>query len=327
MVKKILKKGTDGLKKQAAKVTKAAKAAKIGGKPRPEHHISMKLGKGWHKRNFLAEVIIPSMFSPREEVTSATSLPELKEGEVGITWIGHASFLIQTPEHSVLIDPNWAKWLKVVKRLKEPGLGIHELPAIDLVLVSHAHFDHLDKKSLKAVASNQPIVVPENVGNLVHGLGFNRVHELQRWESMELGSLKITLTPAQHWGARVLHDKHRGFGGFLIEYEGRTIYHCGDSAWFEGFTEIGQRSKIDIALLPIGAYDAPTGRDVHMNPEEALRAFQALGAGLMIPMHYGTFRLGFEPLNEPPDRLLSHARTLGLDEKIRLLKDGEPVVF
>jgi L-ascorbate metabolism protein UlaG (beta-lactamase superfamily) len=267
------------------------------------------------------------MFSPREEITSRPSLPDLKAGQVGITWIGHASFLIQTPEHAVLIDPNWAKWLKVIKRLKDPGLAIHELPAIDLVLVSHAHFDHLDKRSLKAVASDQPIVVPENVGNLVHGLGFNRVHELQRWESMELGSLKITLTPAQHWGARVLHDRHRGFGGFLIEYEGRTIYHCGDSAWFEGFSEIGQRSAIDIALLPIGAYDAPTGRDVHMNPEEALRAFQALGAGLMIPMHYGTFRLGFEPLEEPPDRLLGHARSLGLDEKIRILREGEPAVF
>jgi len=328
MVKKLLKKGSEEIRKHAAKVSKeVTKAAKVVRKPRPEHHVSMKLGEGWHRRNFLTEVIIPSLFSPREEALPRPGLPELSGNQIGITWIGHASFLIQTPEHSVLIDPNWAKWLKVIKRLKQPGLKIHELPAIDLVLVSHAHFDHLDKKSLRAVASDQPIVVPEHVGNLVHGLGFNRVHELRRWESMELGSLKITLTPAQHWGARVLHDKHRGFGGFLLEYAGRTIYHCGDSAWFEGFSEIGNHAPIDIALLPIGAYDAPTGRDVHMNPEEALRAFQALGAGLMIPMHYGTFRLGFEPLNEPPDWLLGHARSLGLDEKIRFLKEGETSVF
>jgi L-ascorbate metabolism protein UlaG (beta-lactamase superfamily) len=287
----------------------------------------MKLGEGWHRRNFLTEVIIPSMFSPREGVSSGGKLPQLSSGQIGITWIGHASFLIQTEEHAVLIDPNWARWMKVVKRLREPGLAIHELPAIDLVLVSHAHFDHLDKRSLRAVASDQPIVVPEHVGGLVHGLGFNRVHELKRWESMELGSLRITLTPAQHWGARVLHDKHRGFGGFLIEYMGRTLYHCGDSAWFEGFREIGERSSIDIALLPIGAYDAPTGRDVHMNPEEALRAFQDLKAGLMIPMHYGTFRLGFEPLMEPPDRLLSHARNLGIDHRIRILREGESLVI
>jgi len=315
MVKKLLKQGADGIRRRVA------------GKPRPEHHVSMKLGEGWHRRNFLTEVIIPSMFSRREGSGCSPKLPGLATGEIGITWIGHASFLIQTPEHSILIDPNWAKWLKVIKRLKEPGLEIHELPAIDLVLVSHAHFDHLDKRSLRAVASNQPIVVPEHVGDLVHNLGFDRVHELKRWESMELGSLRITLTPAHHWGARVLHDRHRGFGGFLIEYEGRTIFHCGDSAWFDGFEEIGARGKIDIALLPIGAYDAPTGRDVHMNPEEALKAFVALKAGVMIPMHYGTFRLGFEPMEEPPDRLLGHARALGIDHRIRLLKEGEPAVF
>lgn len=315
MVKKLLLKGTAEIKRRAAT------------KPRPENHVSMKMGEGWHKRNYLTEVIIPSLFSPRQKVQPGTKLPELMAGEIGITWIGHASFLIQTPEHSILIDPNWARWLKVVKRLRDPGLNLHELPAIDLVLVSHAHFDHLDRRSLRAVAADQPIVVPEHVGNLVQDLGFNRVHELQRWETMELGSLKITLTPAHHWGARMLHDKHRGFGGFLIEYEGRTIFHCGDSAWFEGFAEIGAKSKIDIALLPIGAYDAPTGRDVHMNPEEALRAFEALGAGLMIPMHYGTFRLGFEPMEEPPDRLLGHARSLGIDEKIRILREGEAAVF
>jgi L-ascorbate metabolism protein UlaG (beta-lactamase superfamily) len=317
MVKKLLKKGTEGIRKRVTK------------KPKPENHISMKLGEGWHKRNYLTEVIIPSLFSPRQEVPPGTQLPELTPGQIGITWIGHASFLIQTPEHSILIDPNWARWLKVVKRLRDPGLKVHELPAIDLVLVSHAHFDHLDKKSLRAVAADQPIVVPEHVGNLVQGLGFNRVHELQRWEAMEFGSLKITLTPAHHWGARMLHDKHRGFGGFLIEYEGRTIFHCGDSAWFEGFTEIGEKckGKIDIALLPIGAYDAPTGRDVHMNPEEALRAFTALRAGIMIPMHYGTFRLGFEPMDEPPDRLLGHARSQGIEDRIRILREGEATVF
>lgn len=323
MVKKLLKQGTENIRKRVAMQTKL----KPHSKSKPEHHVSMKLGEGWHKRNFLTEVIIPSLFSAREVVSFATKLPHLSAGELAITWIGHASFLIQTPEHSILIDPNWAKWLKVIKRLKEPGLEIHELPAIDLVLVSHAHFDHLDKKSLRAVAADQPIIVPEHVGDLVSGLGFNRVQELKRWESMEIGSLKITLTPAHHWGARMLHDKHRGFGGFLIEYAGRTIFHCGDSAWFEGFAEIGERSKIDIALLPIGAYDAPTGRDVHMNPEEALRAFTALRGGIMIPMHYGTFRLGFEPMEEPPDRLLGHARSMGIDEKIRILREGEPAVF
>jgi len=294
---------------------------------RPENHVDMQLGDGWHKRNFLSEVVIPSLFTRRHGTSLKPVFPQLQVGQLCITWIGHASFLIQTPEHSVLIDPNWAKWLKVIKRIKHPGIELRDLPAIDLVLVTHAHFDHLDRKTLRAIASDQPIAVPEHVGNLVHDLGFNRVHELGKWQSFQHGSLKITLTPARHWGARVLHDSHRGFGGFLIEYEGRTILHCGDSAYFEGFREIGERADIEIALLPIGAYDAPTKRDVHMNPEQALAAFMELRARTMIPMHFGTFRLSYEPLHEPPKRLLEKALELNVLDKVRLLNEGEPQVF
>ena len=226
-----------------------------------------------------------------------------------------------------MIDPNWAKWLKVIKRIKHPGLEIHDLPAIDLVLVTHAHFDHLDRRTLRAVARDQPIVVPENVGNLVHDLGFNKVQEMRNWQSFQHGSLKITMTPARHWGARVLHDNHRGFGGFLIEYAGRSILHSGDTSYFEGFKEIGERGNVEIALLPIGAYDAPTKRDVHMNPEQALQAFIELKAKTMIPMHYGTFRLSYEPMLEPPRRLLERALELQILDKVRLLNEGEPTVF
>lgn len=125
----------------------------------------------------------------------------------------------------------------------------------------------------------------------------------------------------------MIHDQHRGFGGFLIEYEGRTLFHCGDSAYFPGFREIGARTPIDIALLPIGAYDTVSGRDAHMNPEEALLAFQELKAGIFIPMHYGTFRLGYEPLEEPPARLMAAATQQGIQEHICLLREGEPMIF
>lgn len=294
---------------------------------KPHNHVDMRLGDGWHKRNFLAEVVIPSLFTKRHGQKVKPNFPELTEGQIAITWIGHASFLVQTPEHSILIDPNWAKWLKVIKRIKHPGIEIHDLPAIDLVLVTHAHFDHLDRRTLRAVASDQPIAVPHNVGNLVHDLGFNKVHEMRNWESFTHGALKVTMTPARHWGARVLHDSHRGFGGFLVEYAGRTIFHCGDTAYFDGFKEIGDRANIDIAMLPIGAYEAPTKRDVHMNPEQALQAFQELRANTMIPMHFGTFRLSYEPLDEPPRRLMEKAAELSLLSQVQLLNEGEPIVF
>jgi L-ascorbate metabolism protein UlaG (beta-lactamase superfamily) len=174
---------------------------------------------------------------------------------------------------------------------------------------------------------DQAIVVPEHVGGLVHGLGFRHVQELRHWESFELGSLKVTLTPARHWGARVLHDSHRGFGGFHIEYAGRSVFHCGDSAYFEGFKEIGERLPVEIALLPIGAYEAPTKRDVHMNPEQAIEAFMKLGAKTFVPMHFGTFRLSYEPLHEPPERLIRNGAERQILEQICILNEGEPRVF
>lgn len=294
---------------------------------KPENRVKLGLGKGWNERNFLSEVLIPSMFQRRHGKKERPVFPMLRPGQICITWVGHASFLVQTPEHSILIDPNWAKWLKVVKRIKHPGVELRDLPSVDLVLVTHAHFDHLDRRSLRSIAAEQPIAVPRNVGSLVHGLGFERVHELAPWESFRHGTLKVTLTPAKHWGARVLHDNHRGFGGFLVEYAGRTLFHCGDSSYFKGFVEIGKRADIDIALLPIGAYDAPSKRDVHMNPEEALRAFVELRAATMVPMHFGTFRLSYEPLAEPPQRLLKKASQLGLSEKIQFLTEGVPQIF
>ncbi len=246
---------------------------------------------------------------------------------MAITWIGHASFLLEVGGQNILIDPNWARWLKVIKRIKEPGLHLHDLPNIDLVLVTHAHFDHLDRRTLRQVAADQPIMVPFGVGNLVHDLGFNIVHELDWWQSERHGSLEITLTPCHHWGARMLHDSHRGFGGFHIKWGGRSLLHGGDTAWFDGFDEIGARCHPEIALLPIGAYDPPSGREVHMTPEQAIEAFVRLQARRLIPMHYGSFRLSFEPVDEPLQRLLEAAGQRQVTEQLTILTEGRTVVL
>lgn len=302
----------------ARKETRKAPAAK---------KVGLKPARGWHKRNFVTEVLIPSIFTPRAGEPNAPLFPALDAAQIGLTWIGHASFLVQSRGMNLLVDPNWAKWLKVVKRLRKPGLEITDLPSIDMVLVTHAHFDHLDRRTLRRVAEDQPIIVPFEVGNLVEGLGFHSVHELEYWNHYERGSVRVTLTPCHHWGARMLHDSHRGFGGYIIEVNGRIIYHCGDTAYFDGFKEIGKRFPIDIALLPIGAYDPPSGRDVHMNPEEALQAFLDLGAKQMVPMHYGTFRLSFEPPEEPLERLLTAAKRHRIADRISVMIEGQPVVF
>jgi L-ascorbate metabolism protein UlaG (beta-lactamase superfamily) len=298
-----------------------------GAQNKKSTRVKLRPRADWHKRNFLAEVLIPSLFVKRSGDYAAPQFPEIRAGEICITWIGHASFLIQTHEVNVLIDPIWSKWLKVIKRLKKPGFEIHHLPEIDFVLVTHAHFDHLDRRTLRRVAADQPIVVPIGVGNLVHDLGFHIVHELDCWQKVKLGPIEVSLTPCYHWGARFLADLHRGFGGFVIALEGRTIFHCGDSAFFPGFREIGEHHKIDVALLPIGAYEPPTGREVHMNPEEAVKAFVELRAKTLVPMHYGTFRLGFEPLHEPLERLLACARAHRIEDKLLVMTEGQPVVL
>jgi L-ascorbate metabolism protein UlaG (beta-lactamase superfamily) len=281
----------------------------------------------WTKRNPLTEILLPSLFAPREGRVEQPMWPAVAPGEVAITWIGHASFLIQTSEGNVLVDPIWGNWLKGIKRMRYAGVEPAALPPVDLVLVTHAHFDHLDRRSLRAVAAGQPVVVPFEVGNLVHDLGFGLVQELHYWESFTLGSIRVTLTPCHHWGARMLHDSHRGFGGFMLEVGGRVIYHCGDTAYFDGFPEIGRRFPIDVALLPIGAYEPPSLRAVHMNPEEALEACVELGAKVMVPMHYGTFRLSYEPMEEPPARLRAAARGRGLEDRVVWMREGGPRLF
>jgi len=303
--------------------------SKTGKKTHPaaKRHVGLRPAKGWNKRNFFTEVFIPTLLAKREGQPTPVDFPPLRDSEIGITWIGHASFLVQIGGFNLLIDPNWARWLKVIKRIKHPGIHLHDLPSIDLVLVTHAHFDHLDRRTLRAVAADQPIVVPFAVGNLVHDLGFQKVHELHYWETYTFGPLEISLTPCHHWGARMLHDAHRGFGGFHIKFGDRSVFHCGDTAYFDGFAEIGRRTPVEIALLPIGAYDPPSGREVHMNPEQAIQAFQELGAQKLIPMHYGSFRLSYEPVHEPPERLLIEATRLGLEEKICIMSEGQPLVF
>jgi L-ascorbate metabolism protein UlaG (beta-lactamase superfamily) len=124
-----------------------------------------------------------------------------------------------------------------------------------------------------------------------------------------------------------LHDQHRGYGGFVLEHQGRRIYHAGDSAYFDGFKEIGTRLAPDVALLPIGAYHPETFRKVHMGPDEAVKAFNDLHSQWLVPMHYGTFKLSFEDMDEPPRWLRELAHANGISQKLRILEEGVPTVF
>jgi L-ascorbate metabolism protein UlaG (beta-lactamase superfamily) len=250
---------------------------------------------------------------------------------LGITFIGHSSFLVQAAGRNLLFDPVFTNWLILLRRQRRPGLRIPDLPPIDMVLLSHAHMDHLNRPSLRRIVratrrqtGRAPVaIVPKDVADVLQGLGFSRVIELNWWEHTTIAGLTITHTPARHWGTRWFMDGHRGYGGFVIEGGAQSLYYSGDTAYFRGFAEIGARLRPDVALLPIGAYSPDVYRNVHTSPEDALRAFQDLGAKRMVPMHYGTFWLSQEPMDEPLPRLLKSAERLGLASRILPLEEGE----
>lgn len=278
-------------------------------------------------RTFFRELVWKALITPRTGTTKSPIFPELTADELALTWIGHASFLIQFEGLNALVDPNFANWLFLLKRLRRPGLSIGDLPPIDLVLLTHAHFDHFHKPTLRRLPLPKVCVLPWGCGSLARRLGFERVIELRWWESFAQGDWKVTLVPSQHWGARTLRDTQRGYGGYILECRGRRIYHAGDSAYFGGFTEIGERLAPELALLPIGAYYPESFRKVHMGPDQALKAFVDLQAQQLVPMHYGTFRLAFEDLDEPPRWLGELALEAGLTDRLKVLEEGVPRKF
>ncbi len=285
----------------------------------PSNHFS--------PRTFFRELVWKALLTRRSGQHRQPVFPKLTAGQIALTWIGHASFLIQFTNLNVLVDPNFANWLFLLKRIKRSGLRLEHLPPIDLVLLTHAHFDHFHKPTLRRLPHPKIGIMPWGVGDLAHNLGFARVIELEWWESFAHEDWKVTFTPSKHWGARTLHDHHRGYGGFVLEHQGRRIYHAGDSAYFDGFKEIGSRLAPEVALLPIGAYHPESFRNVHMGPDEAVKAFRDLGAQRFVPMHYGTFRLAFEALDEPPRWLRQIAQEEKLGEKVHILEEGVPEVF
>ncbi len=253
-------------------------------------------------------------------------------GTPRVTWIGHASFLGSAGGAAFLVDPVFSQRIGiVVRRHGRPGITPDLLPPLDVLLVTHNHYDHLDRASVRRVARDVPVVVPQGLGGWFRGLRFEKVTELHWWETKELPGLRVTLVPARHWSRRHIGDTNRTlWGGFVIEAGGATFYHAGDSAWFDGFAEIGSRFPgILAAMLPVGSY-APAWfmEHHHLNPEQATRAFLDSGARYLVPMHWGALQLTDEPISEPIERLREHWKTERLDpSRLRIAAVGETLVF
>jgi L-ascorbate metabolism protein UlaG (beta-lactamase superfamily) len=265
-------------------------------------------------------------------------VPRLDGASAIVTFIGHSTFLIQTPAGNILTDPIYSERagpLNAIgpRRVRPPAVRFDDLPHIAMVLLSHNHYDHCDRRTLRTLARrfNPTIITPLGNGALVRSTGAHRVEELDWWQLAQSSSLPLTLTPAHHFSARGPFDRNRAlWGGFLLQLGGARLFFAGDTAYAPFFHDVRDRlGPIDLALLPIGAYEPRWFMQaVHMNPAEAVQAHLDLGATESIGMHFGTFQLTSEGIDDPLRALEEARRARDIPpSRFRTLRFGESHVI
>lgn len=271
---------------------------------------------------------------PREVVVQPQRPAPLDGAAAAVTFVGHATFLIQTEAGNILTDPIYSRRagpmnLLGPRRVRQPAVRFEDLPDVSTVLLSHNHYDHCDLPTLRRIARRfDPVVVtPLGNGRLVRSAGLHRVEELDWWEHATISDLPIVATPAQHFAARTPFDRNRAlWGGFVLTVNRTRIYFAGDSAYASFFRQIPERlGPIDLALLPVGAYEPRWFMGaVHMDPEEAVQAHVDLGATRSVGTHFGTFQLTAEGIDAPLAALAAARQARKIPEsRFRVLEFGE----
>jgi len=260
------------------------------------------------------------------------------DGEVTAAWIGHATVLINFFGIKILTDPVLFARIGIrlpgftigPKRLTAPALEFHELPKIDVVLLSHAHFDHFDLRTLHRFDETTCVVTAPNTADLLKWTRLRDVTELRWGEEKSLntpaGAVTISAFQVKHWGARKQRDTYRGYNGYVMESRSRgrrRILFGGDTAMTNTFAELSQHGPVDLAIMSIGAYNPWI--QSHCTPEQAIEMANSAGARFIMPVHHQTFRLSFEPFREPIERF--QAALSSTPERIALREIGETFVL
>jgi L-ascorbate metabolism protein UlaG (beta-lactamase superfamily) len=268
----------------------------------------------------------PASWARWPELIENRSYPPPDSATSCITWIGHSTFLLCLPNLTILTDPVFSERCSPLrfagpKRVRAPGLALDNLPQIDLILLSHNHYDHMDIPTLRQIRQRFPAAhIVTSLGNasFLKRQGLPGATELDWWDTVNIHDAHITVTPARHFAARTLWDRNKTlWAGFMLNHHNQKIYFAGDTGYTKFFTEIRYRlGAPDIALLPIGAYEPrEMMATVHMNPDEAAQAFQDLHAKHAIGMHFATFQLTAEPIDAPTKRLAAVCAKVGIEPK------------
>jgi len=254
--------------------------------------------------------------------------------ESTLTWIGHATFLLQVAGTNILTDAHFSERASPLsfigpERLTPLGLEFNDLPTIDYVVISHNHYDHLDVKTVQLLHErDDPLfIVPLGLKAWFNEQGVKNVQELDWWEATEFKGWQITAVPDQHFSARTPWNRnHTLWAGWVMEMAGQKFYFAGDTGYSADFAEIGRRfASIDLAMIPIGAYEPRWFMQaMHVNPEEAVKIHQDVQARYSVGMHWGTFRLTDEPFDEPPKRLATAVKSAGIAaDRFFVMQHGE----
>jgi L-ascorbate metabolism protein UlaG (beta-lactamase superfamily) len=266
--------------------------------------IADRLGRGRGRLRVLDRLSLPAASLLRPDLSNWDN------HDIAAAWIGHATVLLRVGGMTVLTDPVLGSRVGVgfglftggPRRLVAPALSVTELPKIDLILISHAHFDHLDRPTLVRLPKRTPIITAYETSDLLTDLGYRHVRELDWGESVTLGPLTVAAHEVAHWGARTFYDLHRGYNAYTIRTAKHGILFGGDTAYHEGFRGIG---PVDLAILGVGGYDPYVA--AHATPEQAWAMADHARAERILPIHHSTFRLSYEPAGEPVARLLTAA--------------------
>jgi N-acyl-phosphatidylethanolamine-hydrolysing phospholipase D len=288
--------------------------------------------------SYVQRIVVQSLGRIGESVPAPPRMittPILQNPTLAVSWVGHATVLIQIHDKIIITDPFLTNTMGfVAKRYVKPGLDPTLLSKLDATLISHIHFDHFDYGSLDMLPKNGILAVPEGAAEYTPDFGFKEVYEMKRWDVVERDGVRITAVPAQHFTGRYGFDVawlgSLGYTGYVIEVEGITVFFAGDTGYNpELFKEIGRRFKIDLAIVPIApGSSGGLGSRIHANPAGALMIYRDLGAKYLMPMHFGTLFYGSDSNpNEPINRLRELAASEGLSDKIVGLEIGEQRVL